>query len=795
MIILGGLLSALKRRLGALRSRASRSVVQVPDDLKERLNIDQAIVLVSLFRVISAAGFSTMALWAIDFWQGGSHVTLNVLFACGGAAYVVLVVRGELWRRTSPSLRDATSYIRQMVVLVGCLGTIWGILLISMIAVADAAQHALVYAMIVAGMSTAVLVAPVSVAFAFWIPVTVGAFTSLFNSSQPFDPFACICLVSYSAITGFCAVYLNNKLTERAISAIRVEEHGQVIKLLLRDFEENASDWLWETNAELELQNISSRLVQVANKSREQIVGVFPEALLGNVARFDQRVDSPIVKLKRFIAERSAFRDLVVPVVIEGEERYWSLTGKPILDKANHFAGYHGVGSDITAQRRSQEQIAFLARHDSLTKLPNRVLFNEVLHQACARSEREGLTLLCLDLDDFKLVNDTLGHATGDGVLVAVGERLRGCLRERDIAARLGGDEFAIILMTSDIEEVTLIARRIVERVGLPYHFDGQLVQIGISVGITMAPKDHKSPAVLMKNADLALYRAKADGRGVWRLYDPQMDERVQDRRSLQSDLRQALSRGEFRLDFQPIVDLATHRIVAAEALLRWRHPERGLLSPAEFVPMAEETGLIASIGNWVLSQACRTAVHWPAHIRVAVNLSPLQFRDAGLVDAVDQVLAETGLEPARLELEITETTMLETNSQTVDALWKLHGRGLRVALDDFGTGYSSLSYLRRFPFDKIKIDRSFIRDLGYEKDDSSIILAIIGLADNLNMVVTAEGVETSGQAALLRSYGCTQAQGYLFFRPAPGEEVTKIIERDHQLADWALEYSQDAAQ
>jgi predicted signal transduction protein with EAL and GGDEF domain len=316
------------------------------------------------------------------------------------------------------------------------------------------------------------------------------------------------------------------------------------------------------------------------------------------------------------------------------------------------------------------------------------------------------------------------------------------------------------------------------------------LVQIGASIGIAMAPHDSRSPTGLMKSADLALYRAKAEGRGIWRLYDKEMDERLQDRRALQSDLRQALAKREFCLEFQPIVDLAQQRIVCAEALLRWQHPERGLLPPVQFIPMAEETGLIGAIGAWVLQEACRTATNWPEHVRVAVNLSPLQFRDAGLVEMIDRTLTETGLEPTRLELEITETTILETNSQTVDALWKLHARGMRIALDDFGTGYSSLSYLRRFPFDKIKIDRSFIRDLGYEKDDSSIILAIIGLAESMNMMVTAEGVETAEQAELLASYGCAQAQGYLFYRPVPAAGISNVINMDERLFDWTAEYA-----
>jgi EAL domain-containing protein (putative c-di-GMP-specific phosphodiesterase class I) len=280
-----------------------------------------------------------------------------------------------------------------------------------------------------------------------------------------------------------------------------------------------------------------------------------------------------------------------------------------------------------------------------------------------------------------------------------------------------------------------------------------------------------------MKNADLALYRAKADGGGMWHFYDPEMDEKLQERRALQADLRQALVRSEFFVEFQPIIDLATSRIVAAEALLRWQHPTRGLLAPTGFIALAEEAGLIAPIGAWVLREACRAAASWPDYMRVAVNLSPMQFRDTGVLDMIDGALKQSGLPPSRLELEITENTVLETNTFTVDAIWKLHSDGVRIALDDFGTGYSSLSYLRRFPFDKIKIDRSFIKDLGREKDDSSIILAIIGLADSMNMVVTAEGVETAEQAALLTSYGCAQAQGFLFCQPMPATDLTNLID------------------
>ncbi len=747
-----------------------------------RLHVEQASILAHLLPIMCGVGISSMSLLFFDLYISRVAVPgyLIALASCVILTYTSLSWKAFQCLRNAGQSSHARGFIRNVGGLCALLGALWGLTAIEVMEIATVAQRALVYAIMIGCVSTPVMVPPAAVGFAFWVPITIGAFLSLVLVPGPIDYFAVVCLIGYANLTGFCIIYLNRKLTERAVNAIRIEENAEVIKLLLRDFEENASDWLWETDAKLTLQHISTRLAQVAGKSREALAGRFPQVLFGSMTKADQQGGTPLARLNRYIGERSPFRDLVVPVVIDGEERSWMLTGKPIVDKAGRFVGYHGVGSDVTVVRRSQEQIAFLARHDSLTRLPNRVLFNEMLHLGCTRAEEDGLALLCLDLDDFKSVNDTMGHATGDGILIAVSERLRGCIRDGDIAARLGGDEFAIILKTKDIEEVAAVARRLCERVSRPYHFDGRLVEIGVSIGVTLAPRDGATPHLLMKNADLALYRAKADGRAIWRLYDVEMDERVQDRRSLQTDLRQALARGEFYLAFQPIIDFQSKRIVAAEALLRWYHPERGQLSPAEFIPMAEGAGLIAPIGAWVLRQACAIAATWPKDVHVSVNLSPLQFRDEELINEVDAALAESGLEPARLELEITETTVLETNNQTIEALLELHGRGIRIALDDFGTGYSSLSYLRRFPFNKIKIDRSFIRDLGQEKDDASIILAIIGLATSMKMVVTAEGVETEAQADFLSANGCTQAQGFLFYRPLSAEAIGEAIAVNH---------------
>ena len=748
----------------------------VPPGLAERLLLDQATDFSYIMVAIALLGLNTIGLLYLDFMHTVDTASRGISMFAVVFCYAGLIYKAREWLTfVNPGAQDAKNYIAAMVRLLVLLGTSWSILLFLLVRQADLSQLCLLYGVMVGCLATPVMVSPAICALAYWLPVSTGICVSVISSGRV-NFFAMVDLIGFIVLTGFCILYINRRLNDRAVGAIRLEENAEVIKLLLRDFEESASDWLWETNAALELQPASLRLVQVSRRPAEQLRGVFPGVLLGESANKEQRPGSALERLNRAIAERSPFRDLVVPVTVNGEERFWSLSGKPILDKHGRFAGYHGVGSDITSQRRQQEQIVFLARHDSLTKLPNRVLFSETLHEACEHCDKTGIALLCLDLDNFKIVNDTLGHATGDALLVAVAERLRGCIREFDMATRLGGDEFATILVTDKPEEALAVANRIVERMARPFHFDGQMMQIGISIGVAMAPRDGKTPGKLMKNADLALYRAKAEGRGTVRFYDPAMDERVRERRTLQSALHRALAQKELRLEYQPVIDLATRRIAGAEALIRWQHPERGLLPPAAFIPLAEDGGLINEIGEWVLQEACTTAAGWPEPVAIAVNLSPLQFRDSNLLASIKNALGSSGLEPRRLEVEIVESVMLETGAAIEQTLQGLRAQGVRIALDDFGTGYSSLSYLRRFPFDKIKIDQSFIRDLGQSQDGSAIILAIIGLAQRMNMVVTAEGVESPEQATLLTTFGCSQAQGYLFHRPMPPEEFSRLL-------------------
>jgi diguanylate cyclase (GGDEF)-like protein/PAS domain S-box-containing protein len=442
--------------------------------------------------------------------------------------------------------------------------------------------------------------------------------------------------------------------------------------------------------------------------------------------------------------------------------------------------GWVSTHEDITERRRTEARIEHMARHDALTDLPNRVLFREHLEQHLGRVRRgEPLAVLCLDLDHFKAVNDSLGHPIGDALLQAAANRIRTCLRDKDTLARLGGDEFAILQVGAEQpNSSTALAQRLIEALGQPFDLHGQQVVIGTSIGIVLAPFDGNDPDQLLKNADMGLYRAKSDGRGTFRFFEPEMDAKMKVRRALEVDLRKALANGEFELFYQPIVDLRQNELSGFEALLRWHHPERGIVSPAEFIPLAEEIGLIIPIGEWALRKACTDAKLWPDSIVVAVNLSPVQFKSKNLVATVLQALATSGLPPKRLEIEITETVLIQDNETTLAMLHQLRDLGVRISMDDFGTGYSSLSYLRRFPFDKIKIDRSFIRDLARRDDSRSIVRAVTGLGSSLGMVTTAEGVETEEQLRLLRAEGCTQVQGYLFSPPKPLREIAELIQK-----------------
>ena len=588
----------------------------------------------------------------------------------------------------------------------------------------------------------------------------------------------------------------DRRRTDRSIS-LMIEELDELNRGLERLVEERTAA-LKEREEELSAQNLrfdaalnnmsqallmfdsAARLV-ICNDRYHEMYGLSP-GLAG-----------PSVSLQELLEQRRAngtfaddpgeYVDKLMSTIAQGKA--WSQLselpdGRTVVVVNHPMAGGGWVATheDITERRRAEKQIAHMARHDALTDLPNRTLMRERLAQALDDlAEGERLAVLYLDLDHFKSVNDTLGHQIGDELLKTVAERLRNCVRDVDTVARVGGDEFAIIQTgVAQPTDTALLARSICETLKEQCDLHGHAVIADTSIGIALAPGDGADPIELLKNADMALYRAKADGRGTYRFFEPEMDARMKLRRSLELALRKALANGEFELHYQPLVSLDHRRITCCEALLRWQHPERGLVPPAEFIPIAEEIGLIVPLGEWVLRRACADATSWPADTKVAVNLSPIQVMHPNLVGVVVGALAAAGLSANRLEIEITESVLMQNSEATLATLHQLRELGVSISMDDFGTGYSSLSYLRSFPFDKIKIDRCFISGLVAGDDSVAIVLAIAGLARNLGMATTAEGVETDQQLQQVKALGCSEMQGFLFSPPRRMEDLMPLF-------------------
>ncbi|GAY19816.1 EAL domain-containing protein [Sphingobium fuliginis] len=559
----------------------------------------------------------------------------------------------------------------------------------------------------------------------------------------------------------------------RAIAFHQRDLRAQRSDRLLHDYEQSGRGWFWETDRHGCIVYISDTLARTLGLGNDALIG----RPITEIIRPGDRQDGDGERTLGFhLSARTGFAEIPVRAAMAKDDRWWSISGQPVFNEFGQFHGFRGSGTDLTEMRRSQAEVTRLAQYDSLTGLANRVQMMRSLEQAVAgkNGQPRDCTLMMLDLDRFKIVNDTLGHPAGDALLRQVSERIRRVVGNKGLVGRQGGDEFKILLPGRP-DKITLdhLARAIITDVSQPYTVEGTAVVIGVSIGISFCPQDGVTAEELIRNADLALYAAKGDGRGIYRFYSPEMHADAEDRRQLEEDLRKALVENALHLVYQPVVSSRTEQITGYEALLRWQHPVRGLISPTLFIPIAEESGLIGPIGEWVLRTACRDAAQWADGVRVAVNVSPIQFANHGLPSIVMNALAASGLAAQRLELEITESVFLNDDDGTDSMFSRLKGIGVRLALDDFGTGYSSLGYLKKAPFDKIKIDQSFVRGAAIKgSPNSAIIKAIVSLAEALGMDTTAEGAETQDELALIRNLGCSHIQGYVYGRPLPAADV-----------------------
>ena len=567
--------------------------------------------------------------------------------------------------------------------------------------------------------------------------------------------------------------------------------HTHDALLLLRNYEDSGQGWFWSTDAKGRLTYITDSVARLMGRTGRTLHGTaFTDLFLPADSQGERQRTLPFL-----LTKQSKFHELPLRSAFEGDDRWWAISGRPQFDGAGKFAGYRGSGTDVTEQRRSAEDASRLALYDSLTGLANRFNISKKLDATLAAfaQQQRSCAIMLIDLDRFKQVNDTLGHPAGDALLKQVAQRLLKIVGDREMVSRLGGDEFQIIL--PDVEDrgkLGDMATDIIASLSQPYSVEGSRCIIGASVGVAIAPFDGRGSDDLVRNADLALYAAKGNGRGRFSFYSSDLHQAAEQRRVLEEDLRDALARGEMELCYQPVVQSKSNMVTGVEALIRWTHPERGPISPALFIPIAEEANMIWQLGGWVLRKACEDASRWPGEMRVAVNVSPIQFANPDLPRVVAGALAATGLSPDRLELEITESVFLGDSAETNRMFKALKELGVRLALDDFGTGYSSLGYLQSAPFDKIKIDQSFVRDATVPGSrNGAIIAAIVALAEALEMETTAEGIESLDQLDLIRGLNVSHVQGYIYSKPVPQAELL-----DHaEAGSWTIKPSGPARQ
>ena len=658
---------------------------------------------------------------------------------------------------------------------------VWTVPLIAFASFGDAAQRLELWAVMAMLMTaSAVLLSAVPLANVVFAGIIGVAALGSFGYAQSYE--MAVVTVLFGLVVTLGSIENARSFLTARIAESAMAEKNEVVSMLLREFEEGEADWLWHIDPSRRVRSVSPRFAFALGFTPEEIDGKPFIQLIAGPAWETGQFPSSLHDLAERLKRRESFNNLLVRVTIGGQPRWWEISGTPKLSDSGAFDGFRGVGSDVTEQRESSEKIAHMARFDTLTGLPNRMMVTEALGEAMRYADqwRTKCAFLMIDLDRFKAINDTLGHLIGDQLLARVSERLKQLVTDNELCGRLGGDEFAVVVRdASDHNRVARVAQAVIDVLSRPYDIDHHTLYIGASVGSAIGPRDGTTVETLMRNADLALYRSKEEGGGMHSGYEPALHQLAEERRKLEFSLRRALELNEFTLNYQPVVDAVDESIVSFEALLRWHNEEHGQVSPAKFIPLAEDTRQIVPIGTWVLREACREAMRWPANIKVAVNVSGEQLLDPGFTASVVQALSVSGLPAQRLELEVTESIFVRDATTARNALEQIMALGCGVALDDFGTGYSSLAYIRNLRFSTIKVDRSFVQGAATGSRESlAIIRAVVAMAESLEMSTTAEGVETEHELEVIRQLGCRKIQGYYFGRPMAANDALALFQK-----------------
>jgi diguanylate cyclase (GGDEF)-like protein/PAS domain S-box-containing protein len=710
------------------------------------------------------------------------------------SAIVAAVGAGVAFRRLAKRHREAVtatlSDVRDTLLDGIALGAVWSVPPLAFGHAVDA-NAALGLWIVISLLMTASAVAMAALPLATISFVTIVGGALVFTLATIASPMLAAAAALFTVLLVMATFARGKALVVIRAGEIAIADRDETLSLLLRETErEGEADWLWEIDAQRRVARANPRFSKSLGVDPNKINGTpFLQVLAGPTWE-DGNFAAGLRELAERLKTREPFHDLLLPVFINGEERWWEMSASPRFDEGGTFIGFRGVGSDVTEARASADQISKMARFDTLTGLPNRLLLNETLARAMGEADKWGsrCAFMMIDLDRFKAVNDTLGHPVGDRLLMRVSERLKQLMSENEMVGRLGGDEFAVVVRdATDTAGIERLAQSIIDTVSRPYEIDQNTLFIGASVGLAVGPRDGRTAEMLIRSADLALYRSKDSGGGAYHSYEPQLHMAAEERRVLEIALRSAVDNGEMHLNYQPVVNAGTGGLMGFEALLRWTHPEFGVVSPAKFVPLAEDARLIPAIGEWVLRTACDEAAKWDSNIRVAVNVSPEQLHSPAFVTMVAQALAHSGLPAERLELEVTESVFMREGTQAIQVLEKVLELGVKLSLDDFGTGYSSLGYLAHTRFSTIKIDRSFVQGASKgTKEAIAIIRAVVALADSLGMATTAEGVETEEEHHMVQALGCSKVQGYYFGRPLPVQEARVLAMRPQDSASAA---------